>query len=234
MLRITALRIAQSVPVLLLVATLSFVLMHLLPGDPAVVIAGLILGFILTYRLGESQLLKLAIPFLKDPASVGGLGLSTDQVGIAYSTVGVAALTGGGLLGGWVISRIGLKRALWPMVFSVHLPDLVFVYLAYALPQSFPMVTALIALEQFGYGFGFTAMMMYMIMVADGPHKTAHYAICTGFMALGMMLPGMVSGHIQQMLGYQNFFVYVFVMTIPAFIMAALVRIDPEFGKKQD
>jgi PAT family beta-lactamase induction signal transducer AmpG len=194
----------------------------------------LILGFILTYRLGESQLLKLAIPFLKDPASVGGLGLSTDQVGLAYSTVGILALTAGGLLGGWVVSRIGLKRALWPMVFAVHLPDLVFVYLAYVLPQSFTLVTALIALEQFGYGFGFTAMLMYMIMVSEGPHKTAHYAICTGFMALGMMLPGMVSGRIQQMLGYQNFFVYVFVMTIPAFIMAALVRIDPEFGKKQD
>jgi PAT family beta-lactamase induction signal transducer AmpG len=117
-------------------------------------------------------------------------------------------------------------------VFSVHIPDLVFVYLASAQPQDLVVVSAFLALEQFGYGFGFTAMMMYMIMVADGEHKTAHYAICTGLMALGMMVPGMVSGRIQEYLGYQHFFIYVCVMTIPAFIMAAMVKIDPEFGKK--
>ncbi|WP_426174618.1 MFS transporter [Massilia sp. TWR1-2-2] len=192
----------------------------------------LILGFILTYRLGESQLLKLVAPFLMDPVVKGGLGLTTTQVGIAYSTVGVSALVLGGLLGGYVISRLGLKRCLWLMVFSVHIPDLVFVYLASAQPQDLVVVSAFLALEQFGYGFGFTAMMMYMIMVADGEHKTAHYAICTGLMALGMMVPGMVSGRIQEYLGYQHFFIYVCVMTIPAFIMAAMVKIDPEFGKK--
>jgi PAT family beta-lactamase induction signal transducer AmpG len=192
----------------------------------------LILGFILTFRLGESQLLKLAAPFLMDPLAKGGLGMTTSQVGIAYSTVGVIALTLGGLLGGYVISRLGLKRSLWLMVCAVHIPDLVFVYLASALPQNFYLISASLALEQFGYGFGFTALMMYMIMVSDGEHKTAHYAICTGLMALGMMLPGMVSGRIQEYLGYQHFFIYVFLMTIPAFIMAALVRIDPEFGKK--
>ena len=192
----------------------------------------LILGFILTFRLGESQLLKLAAPFLMDPVAKGGLGMTTSQVGVAYSTVGVIALTCGGLLGGYVISRLGLKRCLWLMVFATHIPDLVFVYLATALPQNFVLVSACLALEQFGYGFGFTAMMMYMIMVADGEHKTAHYAICTGLMALGMMLPGMVSGKIQEVLGYQTFFIYVCLMTIPAFIMAALVKIDPGFGKK--
>lgn len=192
----------------------------------------LILGFLLTFRLGEAQLLKLAIPFLKDPLAKGGLGLSTSQVGIAYGTIGVASLTLGGLLGGYLISRLGLKRCLWLMVLSVHLPDVVFVYLASALPQDFYLVSACIALEQFGYGFGFTAMMLYMIMVSDGVHKTAHYAICTGFMALGMMLPGMVSGKIQEILGYQHFFIWVCLATIPAFVMAALVRIDPEFGKK--
>jgi PAT family beta-lactamase induction signal transducer AmpG len=192
----------------------------------------LVLGFILTFRLGESQLLKLAAPFLMDPVAQGGLGLTTKQVGVAYSTVGVIALTLGGLLGGYVISRLGLKRCLWLMVFSVHIPDLVFVYLASAQPQDIYLVSACLALEQFGYGFGFTAMMMYMIMVAEGEHKTAHYAICTGLMALGMMLPGMVSGRIQEFLGYQHFFIYVCLMTIPAFIMAALVKVDPEFGKK--
>jgi PAT family beta-lactamase induction signal transducer AmpG len=192
----------------------------------------LILGFILTFRLGESQLLKLAVPFLKDPVALGGLGLTTAQVGVAYSTVGVIALTLGGLAGGYVISRLGLKRCLWLMVFSVHIPDLVFVYLASVQPQNLAFISGALALEQFGYGFGFTAMMLYMIMVSDGIHKTAHYAICTGLMALGMMVPGMVSGKVQELLGYQHFFVYVCLMTIPAFIMAALVKIDPEFGKK--
>jgi PAT family beta-lactamase induction signal transducer AmpG len=193
---------------------------------------GLILAFILTFRLGESQLLKLAAPFLMDPLAKGGLGLTTSQVGIAYSTVGVIALTLGGLLGGYLISRVGLRRCLWLMVLSVHIPDLVFVYLASALPQNFYLISASLALEQFGYGFGFSAMMMYMIMVADGEHKTAHYAICTGLMALGMMLPGMVSGKIQEFLGYQHFFIYVCLMTIPHFIVTSLVKIDPEFGKK--
>ncbi|MES2127528.1 MAG: MFS transporter [Pseudomonadota bacterium] len=193
---------------------------------------GLILGFLLTFRLGEAQLLKLATPFLLDPVAKGGLGLTTSEVGIAYGTIGVLALTCGGLLGGFVISRLGLKRCLWPMVLAVHLPDLVFVYLASALPQNFYLVSACIAVEQFGYGFGFAAYLLYMIMVAEGEHKTSHYAICTGFMALGMMLPGMVSGWIQQQLGYQHFFMWVCVATLPAFAMAALVKIDPEFGKK--
>jgi PAT family beta-lactamase induction signal transducer AmpG len=192
----------------------------------------LILGFILTFRLGEAQLLKLVAPFLMDPVAKGGLGLTTSQVGIAYGTVGVAALTVGGLFGGWLISRLGLKRCLWLMVFAVHLPDVVFVYLSSLQPQNFYVISPFLAVEQFGYGFGFTAMMLYMIMVAEGEHKTAHYAICTGLMALGMMVPGMFSGDIQAWLGYQKFFVWVCLATIPAFIMAGLVKIDPEFGKK--
>lgn len=192
----------------------------------------LILGFILTFRLGEAQLLKLVAPFLKDPVSEGGLGMTTAQYGIAYGTVGIISLTLGGLAGGWLISRVGLKRCLWLMVFAVHLPDLVFVYLSQAQPTDLVTVSTFLAIEQFGYGFGFTAMMMYMIMVSDGPHKTAHYAICTGLMALGMMVPGMWSGDLQEYLGYRNFFIWACLSTIPAFIMAALVKIDPEFGKK--
>lgn len=193
----------------------------------------LVLGFILTFRLGEAQLVKLVQPFLLDPVSEGGLGLSTSEVGLAYGTIGITALTLGGLAGGYVISRLGLKRCLWPMVFSIHLPDLVFVYLAAELPQNLWAISAALALEQFGYGFGFTAMLLYMIMVSEGEHKTAHYAICTGLMALGMMVPGMFSGQVQEYLGYRNFFVWVCVSTVPAFIMAALVKVDPEFGKKQ-
>lgn len=192
-----------------------------------------ILGFLLLFRLGEAQLLKMAIPFLLDPAEKGGLGMSTAGVGLVYGTIGVIALTLGGLLGGVAISRYGLKRCLWPMVFAVHLPDAVFVYLATALPGNIYLVAFCMAVEQFGYGFGFAAYMLYMIMVADGEHKTSHYAICTGFMALGMMVPGMASGWIQQQLGYQHFFVWVCVATLPAFAMAALVKIDPAFGLKE-
>ena len=191
-----------------------------------------ILGFLLLFRLGEAQLLKLAIPFLLDPADKGGLGLSTADVGLVYGSIGVAALSAGGLLGGLAIARFGLKRCLWTMVFAVHVPDLVFVYLATALPHNFALVAACMAAEQFGYGFGFAAYLLYMIMVSDGPHQTAHYAICTGFMALGMMLPGMASGWIQQHLGYRHFFVWVCLATLPAFALTARVRIDGGFGRK--
>ena len=192
----------------------------------------MIVGFILTFRLGEAQMLKLVLPFLRDPVSEGGLGMTTSEVGIAYGTVGLTALTLGGLAGGYLISRWGLKRCLWLMVFAVHLPDLVFVYLSQTQPANLYLISGFIAIEQFGYGFGFTAMMMYMIMVAEGEHKTAHYALCTGLMALGMMVPGMWSGDLQEMLGYKTFFIWTCLATIPAFIMAALVKIDPEFGKK--
>lgn len=192
----------------------------------------LILGFILTFRLGEAQLLKLVAPFLKDPVAAGGLGLTTAQYGTAYGTVGIVALTIGGLFGGWLSARIGLKRCLWLMVAAVHLPDLVFVLLSAAQPQNLAVISGFLAIEQFGYGFGFTALVLYMIMIADGPYKTAHYAICTGLMALGMMVPGMWSGKLQEIMGYQHFFVWTCLATIPAFVMAAFVRIDPEFGKK--
>ena len=191
-----------------------------------------VIGFLLLYRFPEAQLLKLATPFLLDKAELGGLGLSTKAVGIAYGTVGLTALTLGGLLGGWVISKVGLKRALWPLILLMHVPNTVFVYLAMAQPQDVVIVSTALAVEQFGYGMGFTAYLMYMILVADGPHKTAHYAICTGFMALGMMLPGMWSGWLQQQLGYLPFFVWVLVATIPSFAMAALIKIPDGFGKK--
>ena len=192
----------------------------------------LILGFLLTYRLGEAQLLKLATPFMLDPLSKGGLGMSTAEVGIVYGTIGILALTLGGLLGGAAIAKFGLRRMLWIMVLSVHVPDLVFVYLSTVLPTNLYLIGATIAAEQFGYGFGFAAYLLYMIMVSEGENKTAHYAICTGFMALGMMLPGMASGWIQSQLGYQHFFVWVCIATIPSFWIASLLKIDAEFGKK--
>ena len=191
-----------------------------------------ILTFLLFYRFSEAQLLKLVTPFLLDGRELGGLGLSTQQVGITYGTVGVIALTLGGLLGGWVISRVGLKRMLWPMICIMNLPNLVFVFFAFVQPTNLWVIGGGLAVEQFGYGFGFTAYLLYMIMVAEGEHKTAHYALCTGFMALGMMLPGMPAGWLQDQMGYPNFFIWVCVATLPSFAAATLIKIDPAFGKK--
>ncbi len=192
-----------------------------------------ILAFLLLYRFAEAQLLKLVTPFMLDPREAGGLGLKTQDVGIAYGSFGVAALTVGGLLGGWLISRGGLKRLLWPLVLCMHLPNAVYVALALWQPQSLAVVSAAIAFEQFGYGLGFTAYMVYMLMVAGvGEHKAAHYALCTGFMALGMMLPGMAAGWLQTQMGYVDFFVWVCVATIPSFAAASLIRIDPAFGRR--
>ncbi|WP_415909142.1 MFS transporter [Oleiharenicola sp. Vm1] len=195
---------------------------------------GLILFYLLVYRLAESQALKLLSPFLLDQPAQGGIGLTNEQLGIAYGTVGIIALTCGGLVGGWAISRAGLRRLLWPMIFSMHTPIVAFLLLALYQPSNLAVISTAIAVEQFGYGFGFTAYMLYMIKVAEGPHKTAHYAICTGFMALGMMVPGMAAGWIEDHVGYVKFFIWVLLATIPSFFATALVAktIDPAFGKK--
>lgn len=180
--------------------------------------------FMLTYRLGESQLVKLASPFLLDGREVGGLALSTGEVGFAYGTVGVISLLLGGVLGGLAISRGGLKTWLWPMALAISLPNLVYLYMAYTMPESIVVVNACVAVEQFGYGFGFTAYTMYLMLFAEGEYKTSHYAISTGFMALGMMLPGMASGWIQEQIGYQHFFIWVMICCIPLFIVLPFLR----------
>ncbi len=178
---------------------------------------GVTLAFILLYRLGEAMLLKLVTPFLLDKAEAGGLGLSTQDVGIVYGTIGVICLVAGGILGGWLISRFGFRRCVWPMVIAMHLPDLFFVYMAYAQP-GIGFVYPLVALEQFGYGLGFTVFTVYLMYSVDSRYKTSHYAISTGIMALGMMLPGFASGWIQQQAGYRMFFIIVCLMTIPGML----------------
>lgn len=195
------------------------------------IVPGLI--FILVFRLGEAQLVKLASPFLLDELSEGGLALTTSNIGFVYGTVGIIALTLGGILGGIAVARHGIKKWLWPMVFAMNLPNLVYVFLAFLQTQNLGIISASVVVEQFGYGFGFTAYMLYMIYLSDGKHKTAHYALCTGFMALGMMLPGMVSGWIQEMIGYQYFFVWVMLCTIPGFVVVNFLKIDPKFGTKE-
>ena len=193
---------------------------------------GVILAFLLLYRFAEAQLVKLAAPFLLDTVAAGGLGLSTSQVGFIYGTVGLIALTLGGILGGMLASRNGLKYWLWWMVAAINMPNAVYIVLAYALPGQVVIVSVAVAIEQFGYGFGFTAYMLYLIYVCEGEHKTAHFAIGTGLMAAGMMLPGMISGWIQELLGYRYFFIWVLLATIPSFIATALIPLAPEFGKK--
>lgn len=189
--------------------------------------------FMLLYRLPEAQLVKLITPFMLDPVEKGGLGLTTTDVGFVYGTVGIIGLTIGGILGGIAAARGGLKKWLWPMVCAITLPDLVYVYLSYAQPDSMFIINSCVFIEQFGYGFGFTAYMLYLIYFSEGSHKTAHYAICTGFMALGMMLPGMVAGWLQETIGYQHFFVWTIICCLVTFVITAFLKIDPQFGKKK-
>jgi PAT family beta-lactamase induction signal transducer AmpG len=193
---------------------------------------GRILAFLLLYRFAEAQLVKLAPPFLLDERAVGGLELGTTEVGFVYGTVGVLMLTIGGLLGAYLAARHGLKYWMWWMVAAINLPNAVYIALAYLTPDSLLAVNLAVGLEQFGYGFGFTAYTLYMLYVARGAHSTAHFAICTGFMALGMMLPGMFSGWLQELVGYQHFFIWVVLAAIPSFAVVALIPLDADFGRK--
>lgn len=193
---------------------------------------GIALLFMLLYRLPEAQLAKMSIPFLIDPISEGGLGLTTEEVGFSQGTIGIIGLTLGGIWGGMAVARNGLTKWLWPMVWSISLPDIVYVYLSYAQPDSLFIINSCIFIEQLGYGFGFTAYMLYLIYFSQGKQQTAHYAICTAFMALGMMLPGMAAGWLQEILGYQHFFIWIMLCCLATFIVSFFLRIDPAFGKK--
>ena len=190
--------------------------------------------FMLFYRMPEGLLAKVSALFLVDKMANGGLGLSDVEFGMVQGTVGVIGLTLGGILGGIVASRDGLKRWLWPMVMAITIPDLVYVYLSCALPSSLLIINICIFLEQFGYGFGFSAYMLYLIYYSQGEHKTAHYALCTAFMALSMMIPGLFAGALQEAVGYRAFFVIVVVCCVMTYIVASLLKIDPEFGKKKE
>lgn len=180
--------------------------------------------FILFYRFAESQLVKITSPFLLDAPETGGLGLSTTQVGFIYGTIGVIALTLGGIAGGIVMARKGLYACLWGMTAAMNLPNLVYLYLSVVRPSGVTLISSCVAVEQLGYGFGFTSLTYFMMLFSAGRHQTAHYALCTGFMALGMMLPGMFSGWMEEQIGYQNFFIWIMICTIPSFWVAHRVR----------
>ena len=193
--------------------------------------------FILLYRFPEAQLVKMINPFLLDPASEGGLGLSTAQVGLVYGTIGIIGLTLGGILGGVLVSRYGLKRCLWPMALALTLPCGVFCWMSMAQPDpasalNLILINACVFIEQFGYGVGFTSFMLYMMYFAEGPSKTSHYAICTAFMALGMMIPGMFAGALQEWMGYVGFFWWIMGCCLVTLAVTALIKVDPSFGLK--
>ena len=189
--------------------------------------------FMLLYRMPEGLLAKVTPLFLLDSRTTGGLGLSPQEYGLVQGTVGVIGLTLGGILGGILAGRDGMKRWLWPVVCAITLPDVVYIYLSYAMPENLFLINACIFIEQFGYGFGFTAYMLYLIYFSQGPYKTSHYALCTAFMALSMMLPGMVSGKLQQVMGYQSFFILVMILCVVTFIVTYFIKVDPSFGKKK-
>ncbi|HEX2394521.1 MAG TPA: hypothetical protein VHI78_04205 [Bacteroidales bacterium] len=190
--------------------------------------------FFFLYRLGEAQSIKIATPFLVDSRAAGGIGLTAAQYGIAYGTIGMISITVGGILGGLSAAKFGLKRLIWIMALSMNLPNLGLLYISIIqpMPGDFLVYLAII-LEQFGYGFGFTAYMLYMLyFVGESKFKTAEYAIGTSIMAFGLMLPGMLSGYVQEWLGYRDFFIYVLFCTLPGMLLIPFLKIDPAFGKK--
>lgn len=196
------------------------------------VITGLL--FMIFYRMPEGLLAKVSALFLIDAPSNGGIGLSPQEYGLVQGTVGIIGLTLGGILGGIVVGRDGLKRWLWPMVYAITLPDIVYVYMSYALPSSLIIINTCVFVEQFGYGFGFTAYMLYLIYYSQGEYKTSHYAICTAFMACSMMIPGLFAGALQEAVGYRMFFNIVVASCAITFVVAWFLKIDSDFGKKHE
>ncbi len=195
------------------------------------VVAGLL--FMLFYRMPEGLLAKVSALFLIDVAHKGGLGLSPQEYGLVQGTVGIIGLTLGGILGGMAVSKDGLKKWLWPMVMAITLPDLVYVFLSFSMTSSLIVINACVFVEQFGYGFGFTAYMLYLIYYSQGEYKTSHYALCTAFMALSMMIPGLFAGALQEIVGYRMFFIIVCCFCVVTYLVGFYVKIDPAYGKKE-
>ena len=188
--------------------------------------------FLLLYRFPEALLNTMTKTFILRPNSQGGLGLSPQEYGLANGTVGLIGLLLGGILGGYLVSRDGMKKWLWPMVCAITLPDVVYIYLSYSLNSDLFVVSSCLFVEQFGYGLGFTVLTLYMLFYSQGKFKTSHYSICTGISYLGLMLPGMVSGYMKDMLGYRTFFIIVMLCCTITFLVTAFLKIDPDFGKE--
>ncbi len=188
--------------------------------------------FLLFYRFPEALLTKMSVTFLMRPGSAGGLGLSPQEFGLASGTVGVIGLTLGGIVGGMLAGRDGFKKWLWPMVVAITLPDIAYVYMSYYMPSNLVLISSCLFVEQFGYGLGFTALTLYMLYFSKGAFQTSHYAFCTAISYLGLMLPGMLSGYLKDLMGYRSFFIMVMILCSITFVVTALIKVDPEFGKK--
>ena len=192
----------------------------------------IVMLFLLFYRFPEALLNTMTKTFILRPNSQGGLGMSPQEYGLANGTVGLIGLLLGGIIGGILVSRDGMKKWLWPMVCAITLPDAVYIYLSYSLNSDIVMVSCLFV-EQFGYGLGFTVLTLYMLFYSQGKFKTSHYSICTGISYLGLMLPGMVSGYLKDILGYRHFFIVVMACCVITFLVTDYLKIDPNFGKKE-
>jgi PAT family beta-lactamase induction signal transducer AmpG len=189
--------------------------------------------FLFFYRFPEALMLKMGVTFLMRPNSAGGLGLSPQEFGLASGTVGVVGLTLGGIIGGMLAGKDGFRKWLWPMVCAITLPDIVYVYMSYAMPTNLLLISSCLFIEQFGYGLGFTALTLYMLYFSKGAFQTSHYAFCTAISYLGLMLPGMLSGYMKDALGYRTFFIVVMALCSITFAVTTLIKFDPEFGKKK-
>jgi PAT family beta-lactamase induction signal transducer AmpG len=192
----------------------------------------IVIAFLLLYRLPEALLVKVCPLFFLDDVANGGLGLDKSELGFVQGTIGVIGLLVGGILGGIAVSKVGLKKCLWPMAIAISVPDALYVMLAYWQSADIWVVSLAVFVEQLGYGFGFTAYMLYMIYVSRGNHQTSHYAFCTGFMALSMMIPGLFAGFLQEQLGYAHFFIIVTLLTAFTFLSISIIKIEDDYGKK--
>lgn len=190
--------------------------------------------FIMLFRMPEGLLSKVSELFLIDAGHNGGLGLSPQEYGLVQGTVGIIGIACGGLLGGWLVSRDGLKKWLWPMVVAFTLPQIVYVFLSYSLPSSLTVINVCVFAEQFGYGFGLTAYMLFLIYYSRGEFKTSHYALASAMMSLSMMLPGIVAGALQESMGYRHFFILTLASCVVMYVLAALIKVDSDFGKSED
>lgn len=191
-----------------------------------------VMVFLLFYRFPEALLNTMTKTFIMRPNSQGGLGLSPQEYGLANGTIGLIGLLLGGIIGGYLVSRDGMKKWLWPMVCAITLPDVVYIYLSYTLDSNLFVVSSCLFVEQFGYGLGFTVLTLYMLFYSQGRFKTSHYSICTGISYLGLMLPGMLSGYLKDFMGYRHFFIFVMASCVITFLVTAFLRIDPNFGKE--
>ena len=180
--------------------------------------------FLVLYRFAEGQAIKIVPLFMRAAREQGGLGLSTEEIGVLYGLFPPFAFILGSVLSGYFTARRGLRKALIVLCAFFNIPFGVYTFLAIAQPEEFLTISSLVVFEYFGYGFGFVGLTLFMMQqIAPGKYKMAHYALATSLMQLGFLLPSMISGWMSDLLGYQSFFIWVMFATIPSFLITWLV-----------